>query len=212
MAKLRLAYSHLNLRWNPFGEISQEDVAQLAVVQVEQYVERLNHPGFALQFLGEPGRGKTTHILKLHDYYPEAPYLHFRENADIPAIPQAPLLFLDETQRLPRSLRRQVFSRQASFVIGTHYDHARELQKAGKVYNSIHLRGITRDHLETVIQRRIEWARRNPGPVPVISIGRIDQLIQEYGDDLLRILHQLYEEFQVLEENRDGYSWTSDPI
>jgi hypothetical protein len=165
MTNIRLAYAHLNLRWNPFGEISIEDMPLLAVLQVEGFVDRLQSPGFALQFLGEPGRGKTTHLLALREYFPRAPYLHFRENAEFPEIPQAPLLFLDDTQWLPASLRKHIFSRQASLVLGTLSDHSTELKKAGLEYSTVCLEGMPVDHLERH-QRRIEWAR-GTGPVTV---------------------------------------------
>jgi len=203
MENLRLAYSHLNLRWNPFGEIGIEDISQLAIVQVEQFVDRLQHPGFALQYLGDAGRGKTTHILALHSYFPQEPYIHFLENEKIPEIPLAPLLFLDETQRLPSSLRKRIFSREASFVIGTHIDHSSEYKRTGLEYKSIHLKGITIDRLEMIIQRRIEWARRDFGPVPTFTRSEIARLINLYGDDLNAILARLYEEFQSLEEITD---------
>ncbi len=200
MNNLRLAYAHLNLRWNPFGEASIEDTAHLAIVQVDSYVERLQRPGYALQFIGDSGRGKTTHMLALRNHFPQAPYFHFTEGAAIPKIPEAPLLFLDETQRLPRAMRKQIFSRQASFVIGTHLDHARELKKAGKETITVHVKGITVDQLDRIIRRRIEWARRSPGPVPVVTLPEIEQLIREFHDDLSAILSRLFEKFQAMEE------------
>jgi hypothetical protein len=208
MSNIRLAYAHLNLRWNPFGEIDPEDVAHLAIVQVEQFVSRLQIPGFALQYLGDQGHGKTTHLLALHKYFPEAPYIHFQEKAPNPEIPPAPLLFLDETQRLPISLRKHLFSREASFVIGTHVDHSSEYKKAGLDYKSIHLKGMTIDQLEMIIHRRIEWARRDHGPVPTVSRAEIDRLITLYDDDLLAILTSLYEEIQSLEETTDAETYS----
>lgn len=199
-ANFQLAFAHLNLRWNPFGETGLEDVPDLAVVQVEQFVDRLRLPGFAVQFMGKSGRGKTAHLLALHQYFPQAPYLHFDENAKIPHIPHAPLLFLDETQRLPRSLRKRVFARKESYAIGTHYDHSKELKKAGLEYQSVCLKGLTPTQLEQILRRRIEWARRSPGPVPEISPAKVVQLIEEYDDDVRSILDRLYEEFQNLKE------------
>ncbi len=123
MATISLAFEQVNLRWNPFGEPAPEDMATLAVVDVAAYVERLKTPGFALQYLGEPGRGKSTHLCALHQFFPDMPYPKFPEITRIPRIPEVPVLFLDETQRLPRGLRTQIFSRHGSFVIATHQDH-----------------------------------------------------------------------------------------
>ncbi len=203
MTKIHLAFAYLNLCWNPFGDADLEDIPQLAVAQVEQYISHVQQPGFALQFLGQPGRGKTTHLLALRQYFPQAPYLHFAENAAIPEIPCAPLLFLDETQRLSRSLRKQIFNRKVSYVIGTHLDHSFEFRQAGLEYESVHLSDITTAQLNMIIQRRLEWARRGPGPVPTIPESEIAWLIHKYGDNLAAILARLYDEFQVLKEVGD---------
>ena len=61
-----LAFAHLNLRRNPFGEPLRAERGELAVADrsmLEEWVERLQRPGFAVQFLGGCGRGKTTHLL-----------------------------------------------------------------------------------------------------------------------------------------------------
>lgn len=197
MANISLAFEQLNLRWNPFGEPAPEDIAGLAVVDVEAHVERLGRPGFAVQYLGEAGRGKSTHLRALHRYFPDMPYLSFPENTNIPRIPHAPVLFLDETQRLPSGLRRRIFSRRGSFVIGTHEDHSMELAQAHVEAVTIHLRGMTPDRLGQIIERRLEWARRGPGPLPRLSPTRIGALIEAYGDDLSAIIACLYEEFQT---------------
>ncbi len=200
MANISLAFEQLNLRWNPFGEPAPEDIASLAVVDVVAHVERLRKPGFAVQYLGEAGRGKSTHLMALHGFFPDMPYLRFPENTKIPRIPRAPVLFLDETQRLPRGLRGRIFSRKGSFVIGTHEDHSPELAWAGIELVSIHLSGMTAKRLEEIIERRLEWARRGPGPLPCLSASKITQLIEAYNDDLSAILGSLYEEFQVIQE------------
>lgn len=45
-------------------------------------------------------------MIALHRFFSDIPYLRFPENVKIPKIPHAPVLFLDETQRLPPSPRR----------------------------------------------------------------------------------------------------------
>ncbi len=205
MANVSLAFEQLNLRWNPFGEPAPEDMATLAVVDVAAYVERLKTPGFALQYLGEPGRGKSTHLRALHQFFPDMPYLKFPENTRIPRIRHARVLFLDETQRLPHDLRRRIFSRNASFVIATHEDHSAELAQAQVETVSVHLSGITPERLGQIIDRRLEWARRGPGPLPRLSTSRTLRLIEVYGDNLSAILACLYNEFQALDAGgRDG--------
>jgi hypothetical protein len=207
MTPISLAFEKQNLRWNPFGEPAAEEMAALAVVEVDQYVERLRRPGFAVQYLGEEGRGKSTHLRALHRFFPDMPYLKFPENTKIPKIPHAPVLFLDETQRLPPQLRRRIFSGRRSFVIGTHEDHSAELARAGIETVSIRLSGLPPERLAEIIDRRLEWARRGPGPLPEVSPSKIAWLIATYGDNLSAILGRLYDEFQTLEAGgKDGAS------
>ena len=204
MARLSLAFQQLNLRWNPFGAPDRQDAARLAVVEVASLVPRLKQPGFAVQYLGEAGRGKSTHLLALHEYFPDAPYLRFPEGVKPPPIPRLPLLFLDETQRLPLRLRREIFARRVSYAIGTHEDHSAELKRSGIETVSITLHGLAPERLAQIVARRIEWARRGPGSLPQVSAARLRELIGEYGDDIAGILARLYEEFQAMEEGNDA--------
>ncbi len=204
MSGASLAFQQLNLRWNPFGQPEPEDIPRLAVVDVEPLVPRLKLPGFAVQYLGEAGRGKSTHLAALHAYFPDMPYLRFPENTKIPPIPEAPVLFLDETQRLPAHLRQRLFTRRASFALGTHQDHAEELERAGVQTVTIRLQGLAPERLAQIVARRIEWARRGPGLVPRVPAAVLVRLIEQYGDDLASILDRLYVEFQELEEQKEG--------
>ena len=148
-------------------------------------------------------RGKTTHLLALRERFPDAPYYYFAEGAAIPAIADAPLLFLDETQRLPRSVHARLFHRCASFAIGTHKDHSSELRRAGLAFESVRLNGLTAERLQAIIDRRIEWARRGPGPVPRVPPGATCALIARFGDDVRSIEMHLYEVFQSMTEVKD---------
>ncbi len=128
---MNLPFEHLNLCFNPFGELDEferSDVAVVVDLDLDAVVERLRIPGHAVQFIGNQGRGKTTHLLALRRFFPDAPYVHVGDMEPIPYIPKENLLFLDESQRIPRRSRREIFHRCASFVIGSHCDHTRELQ------------------------------------------------------------------------------------
>jgi hypothetical protein len=82
-------------------------------------------------------------------------------------------------------------------------NHWREFEKAGLEHTTVRIKGITVEQLERIIQRRIEWARRDPGALPVVPVTEIAQLIGLYGDDLRGIFNRLYEVFQTLEEVGD---------
>jgi hypothetical protein len=200
--KLDLPFAHLNLRRNPFGELLPEERAALAVVSgdLDRLAARLRSPGFVVQFLGEMGRGKTTHILALRARFPEAPYVHIAEDEPPPPIPRGPVVFVDETQRLPRRTRRRLFRRGDSLAIGTHEDHARELRRAGSDFETVEVGGITVGRLERIVARRIEAARRGPGPLPRVPRRAAEAFVERFGDDVRAIEHHLYELFQELPE------------
>jgi len=203
MVTLPFAYEHLNLRFNPFGEIERSDRTALAVVDIDETVERLERGGFAVQFLGGRGRGKTTHLLAIQASFPDAPYLHIAEGQRATSLPQTPPgmpIFLDELQRLPRKLRSRLFDGRRPLALGTHRNYARHLARAGYDVQTVRLaRRLDPAALAEILRRRIEHARRDAAsPVPVISDETIADLLWRHGDHVRGIEHELYERFQDL--------------
>src|SRR5262249_43157873 len=99
-------YRRWNLRRNPFGELTREERAELALVDVEQHLAELRQGRTALQFLGPCGHGKTTHLLALQRELDEAVYIYLPEDGPQPPIPAIRPLLLDEAQRLSSWQRR----------------------------------------------------------------------------------------------------------
>jgi hypothetical protein len=167
-------------------------------------MNRLREPGFAIQFLGRRGRGKSMHLFALRRHFPGAPYTHIARGAPAPDIPYAPVHFIDEMQRIPWARRMRILRRPASFVIGSHWNHRWEFKRAGLAFETVKLRGVTVAQLQAMVDRRIDWARRSAGkPVPRLSEAALAALIARYGDDLRAIECHLYEVFQGLEEACD---------
>ena len=189
------AYATLNLRWNPFSEPNQDERAALAV----QMPDFLLEPKKAILILGEKGRGKTTHLLALHQKNLNAPYVHLPEFGKQPSIPRSPIIFLDEAQRLPRLTRRFIWQRAKTWVIASHENHTHELEKAGFKVQTIHLTGLSLDKLEAVIEKRLEWARRSEDQIPRLQTEKLQYLLEQYGDDLRRIEAALYDEYQQMQ-------------
>ena len=193
-----LPFAHLNLRRNPFGEPEPEERAALAVVDVARFVRRLEQPGYAVQFIGEKGRGKTTHLLAILRHFPQAAYIHICEGQR-PRIPHGQPLLIDEIQRLPRRRRRRVFRRPVSLAIGTHQDVSSELVRAGFEVDSVRpAEQLDPRRLRQILNRRIEWARRGPGPLPQVGLQTAQAMIDRFGDDLRAIELYLYDLFQNL--------------
>ena len=197
---LTLPFIHLNLRFNPFGELPLKYRAELAVIDTVPLLAHLDRPGAVLQLLGDKGRGKTTHLLTIKSCFPDAAYVHFPEG-ERPPIPAGSPLLLDEAQRIPWWQRRQLFQFSGPLVLGTHRDFTRQLQRLGRDVKTIEAgEGTNAARLDQVFHRRIEFARRDSGPVPSIPMNTIHQLLAQHGDDLRAMEGHLYERFQELEK------------
>jgi len=193
-----LPFAHLNLRRNPFGELDISERQKIAVVDTKWIVHRLRVPGFAVQFIGAKGCGKTSGLLSLRCFYPSAPYMYIKEG-ESPSVPRGTPLFIDEAQRMPRPRRRRIFRRKASFAIGTHEDLTEELRDTGLVVQTIWPgRRLSARRLQEIFQRRIENVRRGSGPVPSIRYQTILTLMDTFGDDVRGMEEHLYEAFQFL--------------
>ena len=203
MQNILLPFAHLNLRFNPFGELDRTQRTDLAVAEVSVLVPRLQQPGFAVQFIDDGGCGKTSHILAIHRYFRSAPYIRLDE-VDGSPIPTGNPLFLDELQTVPKWRRKIVFRRPVSFVIGSHQDHSAELRKEGITTRTIiPSESLCQETLHLIFHRRIELARRSPDPVPRIPQQTVQDLIGLCGKDVRKMENVLYDAFQNLKEVAD---------
>jgi hypothetical protein len=196
-----LAFEALNLQRNPFGELEARERAALAVVEpaLLEQARELRQARQALLFLGDCGRGKSTHLHAVHALHPDVP-LTYVGPGERPRIPQAPVVFVDEVQRLSRRQRARLFRRRASFVLGSHENHGPELERAGLRMTTVRVGGVDTRRLKHIVTRRIEAARRAPGPVPRVPRATLEALTRRFGDDLRAIEDHLYGVFQALEE------------
>lgn len=187
-----LAFEHLNLRFNPFGELDRELRARAAVLEPLSVRE-----GEVIQVLGAAGRGKTTHLLAWHHASPHSAYEYVPEGSSrVLTSPLPGLLFLDEAQRLTPSERARLFDTVPRLVIASHEDLSRRTRRPVR---TVHLAGLSRERLARILSARVEISRRSSGPVPTFSPGAIAALSARYGDDLRAMESHLYDVFQALE-------------
>lgn len=202
MLPLSLPYAHLNLCRNPFGELTPAERVQVAVVDLTPWLSQLADPTFALQVLGEKGRGKTTHLLALHACCPDASYRHIDEGERVTVrqIPPGNPTFVDECQRLSAWNRRKLFRRPHALVIGSHQDHRVQLERAGRRVETLRPADrICPEAVLAMLQARVEMARRAPGPIPTLGLSTARRLTSLFGTDVRAMEHHLYEIFQRLE-------------
>jgi hypothetical protein len=138
-------------------------------------------------------------MLALRARFPGAPYVHVFEGEKVD-LPEVEVLFVDDVEHLPARTRRRLFRRRASLVATTHRDLAGAFRKAGIPFETLQMAGVGEERLLQIIERRIEAARRGPGPVPVVGPEGARRLIERFGDDLRAMEFHLYERFQQLKE------------
>ena len=121
------------------------------------------------------------------------------EDEPCPAIPAGAPLLIDEAQRLPRAVRRQVFASGLPLVLATHRSLRRSLVRAGYQVQT-HYIGQTNDAalLCKLLNRRIEASRLNSaGQIPQLTPEDASALVNRFGSDIRAIESYLYEVVQT---------------
>lgn len=192
-----LPFAWLNLGRNPFGELTPSDRKAAAVVEVQQWAAWLQQPGpRVLQFVGASGRGKTTHLLALSDL-PGACYLACPPSGPNPPLPRAPLLLIDEAERLGRRERRRLLDASPKLVLGVHRDIALSVARCDAVVCTVAVAGQANPRcVQRAMNRRLELARIGDGPVPRLSRTDGAALVARFGDNIRAMEHYLYENLQ----------------
>ena len=199
-----LPFSHLNLRRNPFGELTAEERTALAIVDLGDALRHLSEPRSAVQIIGEKGFGKTTHLLALARQLPDHAYVHIPEGQRSTVPVTGEPLLIDEAQRLTLPQRRLVFRSNRRLILGTHRDFTRALQTAGRPTLTLSADRFTDAKLVcTIFNARIESVRRSAGPIPSVTAETAARLFATFGSGLRSIEHALYQMFQQLKDVQD---------
>ena len=202
----RSPYARFNLRRNPFGELTRRERAELAVVDVQRWIPLLQGRSAAVQFMGNKGEGKTTHLLALQYCLSDAAYIYLPEDGPLPRIPSSRPVLIDEMQRLSRTQRRDVFGHGGPLVLGTHEDFSNELRSAGFDVITVDVAADrSPDQLARILNARIEASRLSSSPIPRIEITYAQHLMGKFGDNIREIEQTLYDEFQTAVQT--GLSW-----
>jgi hypothetical protein len=188
-SSLTLPFLGLNLKRNPFGELTRGERASLALVP-----PLVVGSGEVVQVLGEAGRGKTTHLLAWHVAHPGSEYEYLAEGESrLKTRDAGDPFFVDEAQRLDERELERLFRTVPRLVLGTHRDLSAHTTR---LVRTLEVAGLNAQKLCTIVQLRIEASRRAPGPVPTLSAESLTKLIACHGDDLRSIEARLYDAFQ----------------
>ena len=203
-----LSFAHLNLYRNPFGEPSRQERAELALIEdIDVYVSDLkNAERVAIQFMGDGGRGKSTHLIAIHSHFPDRPFIYLAEGERRIRFPSADSLFIDEAQRIPKWRRHLLFRRPCSMALATHDDLSAELTAAGYVVRTVDVDiGHSFDRLHAIFEHRISSVQRDINtPRPHITRAATEALCQRYGSNIRAMESHLYDVFQTMKEIKNA--------
>jgi hypothetical protein len=193
-------YSHYNLRRNPFGELTRDERADLAVVEgLDDWLRALTNERAAIQFVGDCGFGKTTHLLAIEKRLPGAAYVYYPETGHRPSLPCVRPVLVDEADRMGWWQHARLLRGGGPIVIGTHMDYSWRLRLAGFHVLNVNVELPPKPCLlAKILNRRIEASRLvETLPVPLVDAGFAEQLQRRFDSNLRRIEHFLYERFQL---------------
>jgi len=185
----------LSLRHNPFGAPLSFERPALAIqaLDVEAVALRMQAPGVAVELIGPPGVGKTTH-LELVGARLGVAVIRIPERGAIPDPPALHVGIVDELQRAAsRWTRRRIFGWAASFVVGSHRSFARELRAAGFDVATYELSGLTVDGLRAYAKARMRWATAGPQEPSEVPDALIEQLHRTHRADVRAIEDALFD-------------------
>lgn len=192
-----LPFAWLNLARNPFGELTLRQRQAAAVVDVGRWAAWLRLPGArVLQFIGDSGRGKTTHLLALSQLE-GACYVACPPSGPNPPLPKVPLLLVDEAERLTRRERRGLLNFSSKLVIGVHRDIGPSVARRDAIVRTVAVADqADPETIQRAMNRRLEIARLGDGPVPRLSLADGAALVQRFGNNIRAMESYLYENLQ----------------
>ena len=151
---MQLHFEHLNLRYNPFGTLDYQKWSESVIIQTSDYLPHIKIKHTVL-FLGQEGVGKTSYLLALMRYFEDAAYIRlpmFFESSVY--IPNAPVLFIDECQRLLPWQFPYVFRKDRKVVLGSHRNHRFELSLFGWKTKVVHVKQKDTQMIHRIFQRK----------------------------------------------------------
>jgi hypothetical protein len=189
-------------KYNPFAGIDQDEVMQILVPRfdVEDILKFIQSDKKGLvELIGRQGRGKTTHLVYLHQRLPNMP-IYFLEagTEDYHKILEdtSEMVLIDSIHHLNVLQRHQVFKSKRLVIFTTHYTRRFEGWLARKSLKQLKFKGINTSILKTLIEKRLQMAAYHYTDDLMLSDTEIKLLIAQHGDNYRVIVNYLYDKFQ----------------
>jgi len=193
---------NLKFRFNPFGGITTDELKNIIVPK--SHFEKIktlitSSSPTIIELVGKKGRGKTTHLTYLQQYFPEYPILllSLHNNTFPNEYFEHKIVFIDSIHHLSFRKRIEIFRKFDKVILTTHITRFLEYKYARRAYQSFHFKGLKKEVLRTVIEKRIQLAIVNSNVEKIhINESFLSELINKFGDDFRGILNHLYENFE----------------
>lgn len=211
MAGKRPFHFHtLGFRRNPFGALSDEEWATVAILPPAIQAQ-LDKASAHVQLLGPKGCGKTTTMRRiradLEAQHLRVAYEYLPEGTTRFATPLTGLdAFLpDEAQRLNRWERRRwlkgVQNGRLRTIFSSHGDLSRLFARRRLPLTTIRIDAqISLAHYQAVLQRRLAYFALNVPPRITFAPEAVAFLYETFGADMREAEYFLYEVWQALEK------------
>lgn len=202
----KLAYSNLNLKKNPFGSLSYEDISFTFVLlpEIERIIYKLKKGNFLLQLIGNKGVGKTTQLLGIKTLIKGCTYISDPIHLNVNTLPEDKILLIDEFQNIKKRQIKSLIKSNVCIVSATHKDRSKDFSNRGYIVKNIIIEDIQVSLLQKIIDLRLNrFKRDNSMEIPAIPIKVIEGLSRNYGDNIREIICHLYNKIKNLSEVED---------
>ena len=189
--------------YNPFSVVDLECVEDAIIPQVDMDKIRSilgQTSSCHIQLVGKKGRGKTTHLKWISNHFPEYPIHFLNAKSDTSRLISLPsdVIFIDSIHHMSFLQRLALFKAKKNVIFTTHVSRKLECALSKKSMHSIPCRGIDRDSLKSLLNRRLELASKGRiGEHDVFTDEQVDGLMKKYKDDYRAMIYHLYDKFQL---------------
>ncbi|MFK8054869.1 MAG: hypothetical protein AB8F78_02015 [Saprospiraceae bacterium] len=188
-------------KYNPFSGILAEDLESIIVPKFDsdEVVSRINSAeSLAIEFIGRQGRGKSTHLTYLQQQLVDCPIFLLNADSSFRDIvsDKSPVVFVDSIHHLNLLERVKLLKEKRVVIYTTHWPRTLDCYLAKKPKHTIKFKGINKETLTAIINRRLEIASFEHAEYERITTNEATTLIKSYGDNYRGIINHLYERYQ----------------
>ncbi len=188
-------------KYNPFSGVLEDDIEKILVPKfnLKNIISKINNPdSLNIEFLGKQGRGKTTHLVYLQKQMTKYPIFLLNSNSTISDIikHKASIVFIDSIHHLNIFERVRLFRVKEKVIYTTHWPRKLDCFLAGKSNYSIKFKGISKEILLEILNKRLQLASYKKKEQEIVSNNDIQLLIKKFGDNYRGIINYLYEQYQ----------------